>query len=320
MPSNTMTRLGRCVGTVALALGALVGPLAAGAGAASVATSSVLAPSLVSTGRAAFYSATWVNQGNPTVANPEIAITLPAGSTVVSADPAVCLVLLPSDSSGAVVVSCERENLVSGASITQQLLVQVPTVTVSTDTAVTAVLSGDEGTNDGNKSHTDTFPAPDQALTVLSGDADAAGGCLRAGEQLATRPGLSAANPLITTAGLAGPSGQLCAPVTVQERAATSPTEACGAGAQCSTDIAVTDFIQVVSQPVSVPVQLTFSVVASNRNITWYKNGAAVADCRGATALPAGVDACVNSRSKLSSAGVQLGVLWRAGVDPTWRG
>jgi hypothetical protein len=316
-----MTRLGRCVGTVALALGALVGPLAAGAGAASVATSSVLAPSLVSTGRAAFYSATWVNQGNPTVANPEVVITLPAGSTVVSADPTVCLVSLPSGPSGAVVVTCARENLASGASITQQLLLQVPTVTVSTDNAVTAVLIGDEGTNDRNKSHTDIFPAPDQALTVLRGDADAAGGCLRTGEaQLATRPGLSAANPLITTAGLAGPSGQLCAPVTVQERAATSPTEACGAGAQCSTDIAVTDFIQIASQPVSVPVQLTFSVVASNRNITWYKNGAAVADCRGATALPAGVDACVNSRSKLSSAGVQLGVLWRAGADPGWRG
>jgi hypothetical protein len=322
MPSKTTTRLGRCVGTVALALGALVVPLATEAGAASVVTSSsVLAPNLVSTGRAAFYSATWVNDGDPTVANPEVVITLPAGSAVVSADPAVCSVSVPSGPSGAVVVTCERENLASGASITQQLLVRVPTVTVSTSTAVTAVLIGDEGSNDGNKSHTDSFPAPDRALTVLRGDADAAGGCLRAGEeQLATRPGLSAANPLITTAGLAGPTGQLCAPVTVQERAATSPTEACGAGAQCSTDIAVTDFIQVASPPTSVPVQLTFTVVATNRNITWYKNGVPVADCRGATALPAGVDACVNGRSKVGSAGVQLGVLWRAGVDPTWRG
>ena len=322
MPSKTATRLGRGVGAVALALGALVGPLAAGAGAASVVTSnSVLAPNLVSTGRAAFYSATWVNQGSPTVANPRVVITLPAGSAVVSADPAVCSVSLPSGPAGAVVVTCERDNLASGASVTQQLLVQVPAVTVSTNTAVTAVLIGDELANDRNRSHTDTFPAPDQALTVVSGDADAAGGCLRTGEeQLATRPGLSAANPLITTAGLAGPSGQLCAPLTVLERAATSPTEACGAGATCTTDIAVTDFIQVASQPASVPVQLTFTVVASNRNITWYKNGVPVADCRGATALPAGVDACVNSRSKLSSTGVQLGVLWRAGVDPGWRG
>jgi hypothetical protein len=54
--------------------------------------------------------------------------------------------------------------------------------------------------------------------------------------------------------------------------------------------------------------------------MTWYKNGIAVADCARATSLPPGVSACVTGRSKPSSKSVQLDVLWRAGVDPTWRG
>ena len=320
MPSTTPTRLGRCVGTVALALAAVVGPLATASGAAdSVVTSStVLAPSLVSTDRTAFYSATWVNQGPSTLANPEIVIRLPAGSAVVSADPPVCTVSVPS---GPVVVACPRDNLTSGATVTQQLLVRVATVTVATSTAVTADLTADEGGSDRNKSHTDTFPAPDRMFTIVPSDADAAGGCLRDGEApLATRPGLAPTNPLITTAALAGSSGLMCVPVTVQERAATSPSEACGAGATCTTDVAITDFVPIASQPPSSPFRLTFTVVANNRNMTWYKNGVAVADCARATSLPPGVSACVTGRSKPSSKSVQLDVLWRAGVDPTWRG
>ena len=320
MPSTTPTKLGRCIGTVALALAAVVGPLATASGAAdSVVTSStVLAPSLVSTDRTAFYSATWVNQGPSTLANPEVVITLPAGSAVVSADPPVCTVSVPS---GPVVVACPRDNLTSGATVTQQLLVRVATVTVATSTAVTADLTADEGGSDRNKSHTDTFPAPDRMFTIVPSAADAAGGCLRDSEApLATRPGLAPTNPLITTAALAGSSGLMCVPVTVQERAPTSPSEACGAGATCTTDVAITDFVPIASQPPSSPFRLTFTVVANNRNMTWYKNGVAVADCARATSLPPGVSACVTGRSKPSSKSVQLDVLWRAGVDPTWRG
>jgi hypothetical protein len=109
---------------------------------------------------------------------------------------------------------------------------------------------------------------------------------------LATRPGLSATNPLITTAGLAGSSGLVCVPVTVQERTATSPTEACGAGATCTTDIAFTDFVPVTSQLTSSPLQLTFAVVATDKNMTWYKNGLPVPDC-----LSAARSTCTRSRS-----------------------
>jgi hypothetical protein len=292
-----------------------------GAADSVVTSSAVLAPSLVSTNRTALYSATWVNQSRSTLANPEVVITLPAGSALVSADPPVCTVSVPSGSSGPVVVSCPRDNLASGAGVTQQLLVRVPAATVSTSTVVTAHLTADERGSDENKSHTDTFPAPDRALTILPGDADAAGGCLRDGEApLATRPGLAATNPLITTAALAGSSGLVCVPVTVQERAATSPTEACGAGATCTTDIAVTDFVPVTSRLPASPLRLTFTVVANNKNLTWYKNGVPVVDCAGATGLPPGVSACVTSRSKPSPKSVRLDVLWQAGVDPTWRG
>ena len=65
-----------------------------------VTSSTVLAPNLVSTDRTAFYSATWVNQGPPTLANPEVVITVPAGSAVVSADPPVCTVSVPSGGPG----------------------------------------------------------------------------------------------------------------------------------------------------------------------------------------------------------------------------
>jgi hypothetical protein len=323
MPSTTTTRLGRCIGVVALALAAVVGPLAADSGAADsvVTSSSVLAPGLISTGRTAFYSATWVNQSRSTLANPVIEITLPAGSALVSADPRVCTVSWPSRRSGPVVVSCPRENLASGAGITQQLLVRVPAVTVSTSTAVTARLTADEKGHDSDKSHTDTFRAPDRTLVIVPADADAAGGCLRDGEApLATRPGLSATNPLITTAGLAGSSGLVCVPVTVQERPATSPREACGAGATCTTDIAVTDFVPVTSQLPGSPLRLTFTVVATNKHMTWYKNGVPVVDCACGTRLPPGASACVASRSRLGPKSVRLDVLWRAGVDPTWRG
>jgi hypothetical protein len=220
-----------------------------------------------------------------------------------------------------VVVSCPRDNLASGAGLTQQLLVQVPTVAVVTGATVTAQMTADEGGNDQNKSHSDTFPAPDRPVTIVPGNADAAGGCLRDGDTpLATRPGLAATNPLITTAALAGTSGLVCVPVTVQERAATSPTEACGAGATCTTDIAVTDFVPIASQPPRSPLDLTFTVVATNKKMTWYKNGVAVVDCAGATTLPPGVSACITSRSKPSPKSVQLDLLWQAGVDPTWRG
>jgi len=320
MPSTTTTRLGRCVGAVALAVVAMVGPLATPSGAANsdVPASSVLAPPLLSTGRTAFYSATWTNQSRSTLANSTVVITLPAGSAVLSADPPVCTVSMLADS---VVVTCPRDNLASGAGVTQQLLVRVPTVTVATSRMVTAQLTADEGGSDRDKSHTDTFRAPDRTFTIVPGDADAAGGCLRNGEApLATRPGLAATNPLITTAAPAGSSGLVCVPVTVQERAATSPTEACGIGATCTTDIAITDFVSIASQLPSPPLRLTFTVVANNKNLTWYKNGVAVADCAGATSLPPGVGACVTGRSKPSSKSVQLDVLWQTGVDPTWRG
>jgi hypothetical protein len=283
MLSMTTMRLSRCVGTLALGLTAVVGPMATASAAASgVTSSSQLAPDLVTGGRTAFYSATWQNGGLPTLTNVVAVITLPAGSAVLSATPATCT----SASAGGtdpVVVSCPGANLQSGASLTQQLLVQTATVAASTSGTVT----GD--------------PA------------------------LQTRSGLSATNPLITAARLAGSSGQLCAPLTVREKAASSSTEACGAGATCTTDIATTEYIPVTSAPLASPVQLTFTVVATNKNMTWYKAvpgqpGVAVQDCLGASTLLTGMSACVNSRSKPSSTSVRLGVLWRAGPDPTWRG
>src|SRR5829696_7650730 len=303
----------RLLGVVALALAVLVGPLATDSGAAGgVSSSSQLAPDLVTAGRTAFYSATWVNEGPATLTNSTAVITVPAGSALQSATPGACAAPQPADPSDPLVVTCPQGNLRAGAAVTQQLLVRMPTVTSSGSAAVTAVLKADEQASDTEKAHTDTFPAPDRSLTLVPGEADAAGGCLRDGDAaLATRPVLGTDNPLITSAGLTGPSGVVCVPLTVRERAGASPTEACAAGATCTTDIAVTEFVPVTLQAPASPIQLTFSVIAGNKNMTWYKNGQPVVDCPGAIDLPARLSGCVNSRSKASSRSVRLGVLWR---------
>jgi len=299
----------------------VVGPVATAADAAdSVVTStSVLAPNLVSSGRTAFYSATWTNGGKSTLTNPLAVITLPLGSALSSSTPPGCTAAAGSAS---VVVSCPQPNLASGATVTQQLLVTTPTA--ATTATVTALLTADEKGSDQDKSHQDMFRAPDQLLRIVGVVADAAGGCITDRDQaLATRGGLSTANPLITTATLSGPRGTApCVPVTVEENPATSPGEACGDGATCTTDVAVTesDVSEVADQPLGPTVQLTFTVLANSKNLTWYKDGKAVTDCPGATDLPGTLEACVNSRSKSGSTGVRLGVLWRAGPDPSWRG
>ncbi len=314
-------RASRFSGALVLMTAVVVGPVATAADAAdSVVTSTaVLAPNLVTSGRTAFYSATWTNGSNSTLANPVAVITLPLGSTPAAGTWPGCTTATTSDS---VAVSCPQHNLASGATVTQQLLVTMPAVT--TITTVTAALTADEKGRDQNKSHLDVFPAPRRPLSIVSGPADAAGGCISNGEQaLATRGGLGKNNPLITTAALSGTSGAApCVPVTMEELTPGSPTDYCGVGATCTTQVAVTasDFSEVSDQPLPPTVQLTFTVLANNKNLTWYKDKTAVADCPGATDLPStAVNACVNSRSKTGSA-VRLGVLWRVGPDPSWRG
>jgi hypothetical protein len=305
-----------CSGAAVLIAAVVLAPLAtAGSAAAAtvVTSSSMVAPNLLTSGRTALYAATWTNGGKATLTNPVAVITVHPESALVFPTPPNCTAAEASDS---VVVSCSQGNLAAGAALTQQLL-----VTMSADTVIKAVLTADEKGSDQDKSHQDRFPAPDPVFTIVDATADKAGACLRNGDQaLATRDGLSAANPLITTATLTGPSGvPPCVPVTLQERPPTSPADSCGVGAKCTTDVSVTDYIPVTTQLPSSPVQLTFTVLAGNKNLTWYKNGNAVADCPGATTLPDHMSACVNSRSKTGSS-VRLGVLWQEGIDPTWRG
>lgn len=305
-----------CSSAAVLIIALALAPLATAsspAAAVSVTSSSMLAPNLLTSGRTAVYSATWTNGGSGALTHVVAVITLHPGAALASPTPPGCTAAGVGDS---VVVSCPHDNLAAGATVSQQLL-----VTMSAAGTVTAVLTADENTSDRDR-HPASFPAPDPLVTIVDATADAAGGCIKNGDQaLATRDGLSTANPLITTASLAGPSGvPPCVPVTVQERAPTSPADSCGAGAKCTTDVAVTDFFSVFPDPPSSPVQLTFTVLANNKNLTWYKNGSPVVDCPGATNLPTGVDACVTSRAKIGSSGVRLGVLWRAGPDPSWRG
>src|SRR5262249_18620988 len=213
-------------------------------------------------GRNALYTASWRDDDHATITNILITVKLPAGSGVVSTDPAVCTSSpSPPHPSAPTLVTCPRDNLHSGETVTQQVFFQTPTVSLETSAVVTAQLVGKEQTNDADKSHTDTFQAPDRPLTIVPTAGDAAGGCLRPqdGEAtLATQDGLSPDNPLITEADLTGPTGQFCTPVTLVE-------ESCGGGA-CITDLAKTG-----APEVSAPLQLIFTFVANNRNLDWFK-------------------------------------------------
>jgi uncharacterized repeat protein (TIGR01451 family) len=290
-----------------------------------------LVPSLhssgfVTGGRNALYTATWTNVGKATFTNVLITVNLPAGSVVRSTDPAVCT-YSASDPSAPVVVTCPRDNLHSGDVLTQQVFFQTPVVSVETSAEVTSVLKGDERTSDPDKEHTDTFAPDPQPLTILPTAADKAGGCVQANDAtLATQSGLSTANPLITMASLTGPTGLFCTPLTLVEQHRSNPTEFCGEGATCTTDIAMTG-----APALPTPIQLTFIFVGTKKNLTWYKTSdpeegmppplaEPVPDCLGATDLPAGLVACVNSRAKTGSMAVTLGVLWRGGPDPSWVG
>src|SRR5690242_11169491 len=200
-------RVPRLLGAAALATAVVVAPVATAADAAgSVVTStSGLAPNLVTSGKTAFYAATWTNTGNATLTNPVAVITLPPGSVLVSPPPPTCTA---APGSGSLVVSCPQANLASGASATQRLLVTL-SAPARSDATVTAALTADEKGSDQDKSHQDRFPAPSQSVTIETSAADDAGGCLRNGDGgLATQGDVpSTTNPLITTATLAGPSG-----------------------------------------------------------------------------------------------------------------
>jgi hypothetical protein len=306
----------RSVGAFAgvLALAVLGWATPSGAAGPVVRTSSSLAPSFVTIDREALYAASWTNDSTPTLTNTSITVTLPPGSTLLSADPAVCAAATPASLADPVVVSCPRANLHSGETFSQQLYVRLSQLTAGFD--VTAFLQGDERASDPNKSHTDTFPAPPRSIAVISAASDAAGACTQVGlPAVATQPGASATNRLVTTAALTGATGLFCTPVTLVERHRTDPTEGCGAGDTCTVDLSVTE-----APEVATPIRLGFTFLSTNKNLTWYKNGVAVADCSGATQLPAGLDACVSSRAKQGSGVVSLGVLWRGGPDPTWTG
>jgi uncharacterized repeat protein (TIGR01451 family) len=322
---------------VVLLLG--VGTAPSVAASQDVRAESALVPSLngagfVTGGRNALYTATWTNAGKATITNVVITVNLPAGSLVRSTDPGVCTFTDP-DPSVPTVVTCPRDNLRSGDVFTQQVFFRAPEVSLETSAEVTSLLKGDEQTSDPDREHTDTFPAPPRPLTILPTAADAAGGCVQAGDAttLATQSGLSTANPLITEASPAGPASMFCTPLTLVERHRLNPTEGCSVGATCTTDIAMTNETDlaggVPAQPTTI--QLTFTFVSNNRNLTWYKApvpdlgepvppGEPVPSCLGATELPPGLNACVNSRAKVGPMAVRLGVLWRGGADPSWMG
>ena len=152
----------RLLAAAAVAVPVVLGPLAGvgSAGSPVVTAASELSPAFVTAGRTALYEASWTNQSNATLTNAVVVVTLPAGTGVVSANPAGCTVAEPA---GAPVVSCPQPNVAGGDMVTQQLLLTAP-ASVPADPTISAILTAKESGSDRDKSHSDMFPAPDRAL------------------------------------------------------------------------------------------------------------------------------------------------------------
>jgi hypothetical protein len=248
-----------------------------------------------------------------------VAIDLPAGWTYAppseedpTADPDVCTL------TGSTLI-CERGAIRPGAVVTQKVKLRTGVVSALVTRTVKSRLTFDERDSDGSpgSGRTDNIPAPDVDVQVLPLTDNHFRTCAdRDGDNVSTKLGASAANPLTTEMLIPGTT-DLCSPVSTQELPADDPTvDACPEGVKCTTAIGITAAPQFDAAD---PITLTFSIYGVAKNIPWYKNAQlpAVPACSG-DAGQASPDPCVDSRSK-SSKVTELVVLW-SGNDPSWQG
>jgi uncharacterized repeat protein (TIGR01451 family) len=224
----------------AVAVVALAGTLAVLAAAGRAADPNVSATAVgqpspfVTAGLGATYTFTLDHPGTGTLTNTTFTSQLPAGAVFQSATPSrgSC----PAPVAGK--VTCNLGNIPGNTlGVTVEVEFLAPAVTSMT---MCGSASFKEGGSDGDSSHADTTPPACAAWTVGSAnDPNNRGACLNAGSSLSTGSDATASDPQNTSVTV---GDDAC--VTIREFAASNPSQDCGAGFKCSTQVS-----EVLSPP-----------------------------------------------------------------------
>jgi len=242
------------------------------------------APASVTAGRTAHLTFDVVNQTSDSLHWVTFQHTLPAGASLVSVTPSQ-----GSCSQEEGEIRCLLGKVQRGTSATVSVFLTAP----ATGFDGCGTISWKQ--NGTRTRFTDTACA---AMPVRAADdPNFQGGCIDADTEISTGSGTTSSDPQTTT--LRTPDG---ACVTVGEVPAVSPTDACGAGETCKTEVSEVE--HPPCEPAN-PCTITVTFDSSFGKISkLYYNGVLVEPCT--TPGMASPDPCLVSRTYLRSAGREL--------------
>jgi hypothetical protein len=287
---------------VTVAVAAAAAGLTAGAGLAAdpEPTFTVAqAPEPVTAGLQARYDFAIVNGTAGSMFNSQLVDTLPAGATVASVTPS------------------QGTCTVTGATIRCQLGVVRPGASASVRIFLTAPASNFEncGTLNwhvivGSSTEQRTRTVCDATEVRAANDPNFRGGCVGGNGTISTGTTATPADPQNTA--LTTPGGEC---ITVAEVNATSPQDACGAGATCKTQISEIEHPPcTASAPCTVI--LTFDFATYGKIATVYFEGVRVKWCT--TPGVASPDPCILKKHLLADGDNQFTLL--SAIDARYRG
>jgi hypothetical protein len=263
------------------------------------------APDPVSAGLVATYAFDLVNDSNPTLTNTDFVALLPAGSTLASGSFSTTEGGSGSCSEAAGTVTCAIGSLNGGADAAVVLELVAPAAAFE----VCGSFSFKEGTHEGDPAHLDTVTACSSSDVRPADDPDFRGGCIDPGDTISTGSAATSTDRQNTAVTVAG---EAC--VVVAETIASGPSEACGTGFSCITEIS-----EIVLPPCSVtdPCTVTLTFDKSFGKVRRvFKDGALVAPCDDpAQAAP---DPCVVSKTQLKGGDTRFVVNFA--IDARMRG
>jgi uncharacterized repeat protein (TIGR01451 family) len=266
----------------ALVVFAAVGSARAPQAVTSATFTAVDAPDPVSAGLTASYTFEARNNGRGTLANATVVDDLPAGASFVSASPTV-----GSCSHSAGRVTCNLGTIGSGGSAKVKILFAAP----STPFQNCAQFTAKETRRDSDKGFPVSLNACQSSQVRAANDPNFRAGCIGGGSALST--GTTATATDRQTTALKVP-GEAC--VTLAEVLPTGPSDGCGTGFTCKTDISE---IQHPPCPANNPCVITVTFDSSFGTITrLFYNGVLVQPC--ANPAVASPDPCLLSRTLIS--------------------
>ena len=267
------------------------------------------APDPVTAGEPVRYLTKLSNNGPATITHVELALPVPTGMSVVSATPSVGACTVQAGEA-----DCQIGTISAGGSATVSVIATTPSQAGGVN--VTARWTADIGQDDPHQyvvTGTTTVAAQSPDLV--------AGYVPPTGDTLTTDPGTgaTASNPQVTAATI--PSTPDGTPASLAESNASSPADACAAGAKCFGQISTITIGQSFSpgDPLRFVFVLDATEVAKHgtaAKIPMYHDGVLVPNCIGGPGIAA-PDPCVQSRTKLATKDVQIVVL--SSTNGRWR-